>query len=449
MKIIIIGAGRIGVSLSKDLADENNEVYLIEKDEVVAGKATEKLDVKVIIGNGADPDVLQKAPVSEAELVLAVTTSDETNLVVCSLASMFGAKRRIARVRSTSLSTTLAEFGYHQFNINEIINPELAAAQEIIKTIEAPGAREVSEFANGKILLRIFDIPEDSMLCGQKLEDLRDEDFPWPFLIVSIIRAGVVLVPKGNTRIQPEDRIYVLLPVQSLGEFLTFVNPNVKLPKKVVIYGATITGKHVALGLSAKVRDIILLEEDVCKAKEIAGELESVRIINGSAAETDILTECGVEVADVFIAASDNDHSNLISAVLAKKMGAKNTIIMSQQPDYMAIVNALDIDVIINPHTIAVEQILHLARGKGVSAVTKLMESDSEAIEFIPEAGAAVTKDIIKNIKFPKNVLVGAVCSQERVILADGDTQIKEGEKVIVFCQETAVKKLQEFFIKK
>jgi len=449
MKIIIVGAGRIGINLAKSLSDENNEVYLIERNEQIAGRASEKLDIKVIVGNGADPDILQRAQVSESELVLAVTTSDETNLVVCSLAAMFGAKRRIARVRNTSLSTTLVDFGYHQFNINEIINPELVAAQAIVKIIETPGAREVSDFADGKILLRAFDIPEASPLCGQKIEDLREEDFPWPFLIISIVREDDVIIPKGGTTINAEDRIYALLPPESLGEFLIFINPEVRLPKKVVIYGATITGKHVALGLSEKVRDIVFLEENMEKAKEFAGELGAVRVINGSASEGDILTECGIEAADVFIAASDNDHSNLISSVLAKKMGAKITIITTQQADYRPLIGILDIDAIISPHHIAVEQILHLVRGKGISAVTKLLECDAEAVEFIPEKGSLVTKDVIKNIKFPKNAIIGAVSDNGKAFLANGDTQIKEGEKVIVFCQETAVKKLQELFTRK
>lgn len=377
---------------------------------------------------------------------MAVTTSDETNLVVCSLAAMFGARRRIARVRSTSLSMTLSEFGYHQFKISEIINPEMVAAEEIIKTIETPGTREVSDFADGKILLRAFDIPETSPLCGQKIEDFSDEDFPWPFLIVSIVRNETVVIPKGDTLIQAKDRIYTLLPTNSLAEFLMFVNPEVTLPKKIIIYGATITGKNVAKGLADKVRDIIFLEEDIEEAKVFAGEVGSVRVINGSASEGDILTECGIEVADVFIAASDNDHSNLISAVLAKKMGAKSTIIITQQADYMPLIGALDIDTIINPHHIAVEQILHLVRGKGLHAVTKLLECDAEALEFMPEKDSPVTKDIIRNIKFPKNAIIGAVCNNKQALLANGDTQIKEGDKVIVFCQGTVVKKLQELF---
>lgn len=446
MKIIIVGAGRIGASLAKSLSQENNEVYLIEKNEQIAKKKGDKLDVKVIVGNGADPDVLEKANVRQAELVLAVSTSDETNLVVCSLAGLFGAKRRIARVRNTSLSESLAQYGYEQFKINEIINPELVAAQAIQKIVETPGANEVSDFADGKILLRAFDITAASPLCGSKIEEFRDEDFPWPFLIVSVVRNEVVLVPKGDTTIEEGDHIYVLLPSSSLAEFLMFVHPEVKLPKKIVIYGATITGIHVAKALAGKGRDLLLIEENDEVAEEVAGYLEDVRIINGSASEQDILRECGIEVADVFIATSNNDHSNLISAVLAREMGAKITIITTQQQDYRPIIDVLGIDAIISPHYLAIEQILRLVRGKGISAVTKLLEGEAEALELVPEENSPVTKGPLKTIKFPKNSIVGAVYSGEEVVLAGGDVQIKAGERVIVFCHEKAVKKLQALF---
>lgn len=449
MKIIIIGAGRIGTNLAKSLAEENNEVYLIERDEKIAHRNVEKLDVKVIVGNGADPDVLRQAEVGEAELVLAVTTSDETNLVACSLAGMLGARRRIARVRNTSLSETLADFGYRQFHIDEIINPELVAAQAIIKVIQAPGSSEVADFANGRILLRAFDILSSSPLCGLKMEEIRDEDFPWPFLIISIVRNDVVLIPKGDTSIEASDRIYALLPANSLGEFLTFVNPEVKMPRKIVVYGASIMGKYVAEVLSKQSRDIILLEEDAELARKTAGTLEAVRVINGSASETEILAECGIEAADIFIAASNNDHANLISAVLAKNMGAKSTIIISQQQDLTPVINALNIDATINPYYLTVERILRLARGKGISAVTKLLEGDTEALEFIPEEGSPVTKDILRNIKFPRESIVGAVYNDKEVVLAKGDTRIEAGRRVIVFCQRTAVKKLQSLFTRR
>ena len=449
MKIIIAGAGRIGSNLAKTLSEENHEVYLIEINPDVARKADEKIDAKVIVGSGADPDILKLAKIEQTDLVIAVTFSDEINLVICSLAAYFGSKRQVARVRTVSLSQEIREAGYRHFNIDEIINPEEVTAQAIYKTIETPGAREVGDFAEGKILLRAFDIPERSPFIGMKIEDFRDEDFPWPFLVIAISRNRLALIPKGDTCIESFDRIYVLLPAPSLGEFISFVDPETKKPNKVIISGATNIGEHLARALSEDIPNIVFIEETKSRATHIAGKFDGVRVIHGSASEKDILTECGVEAADFFVATSNNDHSNLISAVLAKKMGAKSTIITTQQPDYMSIVDALDIDVIINPHMLAVEQILSVVRGKGISAVTKLLEGDAEALEFIPEKGSAVTKAPIKEINFPKNSIVGAVCRGSEVILANGDTQIQEGEKVIVFCQQAADKKLQALFTHK
>ena len=446
MKIIIVGAGRIGVNLAKLLAEENNDVYLIERSDKVVQKNIEKLDAQVIIGNGADPDVLKKAHVQEADLVLAVTTSDETNLVVCSLAGILGAKRRIARVRNIALENMIGQAGYNQFYIDEIINPELVAAQAIVKIVEAPGSSEVADFANGRILLRAFDIPAASPLCGLRIADVRDEDFPWPFLIISIIRKDSVVIPRGDSMIRADDRIYVLLPASSLGEFLTFVNPDVKLPRKIIVYSATITGRHVALSLSKRGREVILLEENAELAKDVAGELASVRVINGSPSEADILTECGVEATDVFIAASNDDQANLVSSVLAKKMGAKSTVIISQHQDLMSLSNALDIDATINPYYLAVERILRLARGRGIWSVAKFLEGETEALELIPEEGSPITKAAIQNIKFPKDSIVGAVYGDKEVVLARGDTQIQAGKRVIVFCHKDAVKKLQALF---
>jgi trk system potassium uptake protein TrkA len=276
--------------------------------------------------------------------------------------------------------------------------------------------------------------------------EFRYVDFPWPFLIVSVLRNKSALIPKGDTTIEANDRIYVLLPAPSIGEFLILVNPEARPTKKAVIYGATITGMHAAQALAEKVGDVLLIEEDEEKAKEAAGHLGKVRIIHGSASEQDILTECGIEAADVFIAATKNDHANLISSMLAKKMGVKTTIIVAEYEDYMPVINALDVDAIISPHYLASEQILRLVRGKGISAVTKLIEGETEALEFIPEDGCPATKGPIKSIKFPKNAIIGAVCSGKDAVLATGDTQINAGERVIVFCHETAVKKLQELF---
>lgn len=448
MLIVIVGAGVIGSNLAQELSQEH-EVYLLEADKERADKVGEKLDVKVIVGNGADPSKLTKAPIHQADMVIAVTASDETNVVVCSLASAYGAKFKVARVRNASLARALTKYKGKTFDIDVVISPENLAAEAIVKSLKTPGAREVADFADGQILFRVFDIEEDSPLCGTSLVSLKEEDFPWPFLIVAAMRQGEVVFAKGDTTLQKGDRIYVLLPQASAAEFLTFVHPEVRECKKVVISGASKIGERVAAILSEKMSNVVLIEHTYSKAEDVAAELKDVRVIHGSASESDILRECGVEAADVFIAVSRVDEENLVSAMLAKKMGAKTTIITTDAPDYMSIVDAMDIDAVFNARFLAVDQILKYVRGQTFHAISTFAEGDAEALELIPEEGSPITMLTLKEVKFPVDSIVGAVFRKNEVILASGDLQIQAGEKVIVFCRDSVVKKLQKLFVKK
>jgi len=449
MKLIICGAGVIGSNLAGYLSEDGHEVNLIEHRQKTAMKASEKLDVRVITGSAAEPSILEEAGVAEADMVIAVTNADISNLAICSLAAAFGAKKRIARVRDASLNAVLEKFGLDHFHVDGIINPDMVAAQAISKVMMAPGSREVADFADGEILLRAFDIHEDSPLCDMMLADLSDKDFPWPFLVIAICRDSDVVIPRGEDSILADDRIYVLLPDPSLAEFLTFVNPSARLPRKVIIYGANNTGENLARDLAGTIGEVVLLEESRALAERVAGKLKSVTVIHGHPSEADILRECGVEAADAFVAVSGNDHLNLVSAVLAKKLGAKSTVITTNEPDYISIVGALDIDVVINPRLLATDQILRLVRGGRISTVATLPELKAEVLELIPEPGSPVTRKPLRNLKLPKGSIIGAIRRGSEVILASGDTHVMEGEQVIVFCREDVVPQFEKLFSRK
>jgi trk system potassium uptake protein TrkA len=448
-KLIVCGAGVIGTNLAKYLAEEGHEVTLIEHKPGVAARATEKLDVQVTVGSAFEPQVLKDAGIARADMVIAVTNSDVANLVICSLSAAFGAKKMIARVRDMALSEMVEHHGRDHFHVDEIINPDEVAAQTIVKIMEAPGSREVADFAGGRILLRSFEVPRESPLVGERLGDLRESDFPWPFVMVAINRDGKVNIPRGNDVLEAHDRIYVLLPKPSLAEFLTFVYPSVRLPKKVIIYGATNTGTSLAKSLADKVPDVVLLEENRTRAEKVAGELRDVRVINGLASEADILRECGVEAADAYIAVSASDHHNLISAVLAKQMGAKTTVITTHQPDYTPIVTGLGIDAFINPRLLATDQIMRLVRGERISHVATLPECKAEVLELIAEPDSPITKKPLKDIKFPKNSIVGAIHRGDEVVLASGDSHVHAGEPVVVFGHEDVVPQLEKLFTRR
>ncbi|MDF1526142.1 MAG: Trk system potassium transporter TrkA [bacterium] len=448
-RLIVCGAGVIGSNLAKYLAEERHEVTLIEQKQNVAARATEKLDVQVTVGSAFDPKVLEEAGVGQADMVIAVTNSDVANLTICSLAAAFGAKKMIARVRDIALSGMVERHGRGHFHVDEIINPDEVAAQTIVKIMEAPGSSEVADFAGGRILLRSFNVLDESPLVGERLGDLRDSEFPWPFVMVGINRDGKIHIPRGDDVVETRDRIYVLLPKPSLAEFLTFVHPGVRLPKKVIIYGATNTGTSLAKSLSEKVPDVVLLEENRLKAEKVAGELKDVRVIHGLASEADILRECGVEAADAYIAVSASDHHNLISAVLAKQMGAKTTVITTHTPDYIPIVAGLGIDAFINPRLLATDQIMRLVRGERISHVASLPEVKAEVLELVAEPDSPITRKPLKDFKFPKNSIVGAICREDEVVLASGDSHVRAGEPVVVFCHEDAVPQIEKLFTKR
>lgn len=446
MKVIIVGGGIIGSNLASTLTHEGHEVFLIEKNAEIANQIDDKIDAKTIVGEGTNPEILKAAHVEEADLVIAVTTSDETNLVIASLAALYGAKQRIARVRDMALTHALHELGLSKFHINELINPENIASRSIVRAVESPGAIEVADFAHGEIYFRAFNISENSTLCDLKLDELDHDNFPWPFLITAIKRGRSVIIPKGNTQIKADDRIYCLLLPSSAAEFLTFINPDVKKVRKVIIYGATYIGQHVAKTISKSVKKVILLEEDSRKAQIVAGLLNDVLVISGSPSDATILQEAGIETADVFIALSDDEHSNLISAVLAKKLGAQTTIITTKHPDFIAIMDNLAIDVVINPRYLAADQITRWVRGEGITAMTKLMEIDAEILELIPEENSPITQAPLKDLTLPKETLVGAVYRNHEAILASGKLQINPGELVIVFCRRFNERKLRKMF---
>ena len=446
MKVIVCGAGVIGSNLARHLAEEGHDVTLIEQKENVAERAKEKVDARVVVGSAFDPAILESSGVAGADMVIAVTNTDVINLAICSLASAYGAKRKIARVRDMILTGILERFGHSHFHVDDVINPDEFAAQTIIKVVEAPGSREVADFSEGRILLRSFDIPQNSPLVGMSLGTLGEVDLPWPFLVVAIHRGDQVIIPRGEDTVESGDRVYVLLPRHSLAEFLPYLHPSVRLPRKVIVYGATDTGTGLARILAEKVKEVVLLEENRVRAGKVAGELTGVRVIHGMPSDADILRECGVEATDTYVAVSANDHHNLISAVLAKQMGAKLTVIVAHQPEYASIVEGLGIDSFIIPRLLATDQILRMIHGSRVSQLTSLPECRSQVLEFVPAPGSPITRAAIRDVKFPKNAIVGAVDHGSEVVLAKGNTRVQAGDSVVVFCKAQALKKLEKLF---
>jgi trk system potassium uptake protein TrkA len=448
MKILIIGAGAVGFSIAKQLSKEGHDISVVDENPKLIRKITEKLDVSVIAGNGTSPSVLEAAGVQEAHMVLAVTTSDEVNIVACILASKYGngKKIKIARIRNSEFTGNKSIFKHNGFCVDHMINPEQIIVESIIKIIEAPGATFAVDFPIGDVILRGFHVPDDAPLVGLKFSELEDIEYTDSFLIVYIQRDDEMITPSHSTTILPDDNIFVLISKIGLPYFLPMVNRRADEVEKVIIYKASRTGMLLAERLENSPIAVTIIEPEKDKAEMAAASLRSAVVLHGDATEIDVLKDAAVEITDIFIALSENEQANLLTSLLAKKNGAKKTIVLTNEPELVHIINQVDVDVVVNPRLVTAGAILqHVRRGQ-ILSIAKLGDSEVEAIELIAESGSEIVKKPLQKIRFPKKSILGAIVRNGTMLLPKGIDIIHPGESVIVFTMPDAIERVQALF---
>ncbi len=448
MKILIIGAGAVGFSIAKQLSAEGHDISVVDENPELIRKISEKLDVSVITGNGTSPSVLESAGVQEANMVLAVTTSDEVNIVTCIIASKYGTgkKIKIARIRNGEFTGNKSIFKHNGFCVDHMINPEQIIVESIIKILETPGATFAVDFPIGDVVLRGFHVPEDAPLVGLTFSELEDIEYTDSFLIVYIQRNDEMLTPSHGTTILPDDTIFVLISKIVLPYFLPMVNRRADEVEKVIIYKASRTGMLLAERLENSPIAVTIIEPEKDKAEMAAASLRTAVVLHGDATEIDVLKDAAVEITDIFIALSENEQTNLLTALLAKKHGAKKTIVLTNEPELVHIINQVDVDVVVNPRLVTASAILqHVRRGQ-ILSIAKLGDSEAEAIELIAEEGSEIVKKPLKKIRFPKKSILGAIVRNNTMLLPKGIEAINPGESVVVFTLPGDIERVQALF---
>ena len=451
MKILIIGAGAVGFSIAKQLSAEGHDISIVDANPKLIRKIAEKLDVSIIAGNATSPSVLESAGVQEADMVLAVTTSDEVNIVTCILASKYGngKKIKIARIRNSEFTGNKSIFKHNGFCVDHMINPEQIIVESIIKILETPGATFAVDFPIGDVVLRGFHVPEDAPLVGLKFSELEDIEYTDSFLIVYIQRDGEMITPSHSTTISPDDTIFVLISKIGLPYFLPMVNRRADEVEKVIIYKASRTGMLLAERLENSPIAVTIIEPEKDKAEMAAASLRTAVVLHGDATEIDVLKDAAVEITDIFIALSENEQTNLLASLLAKKNGTKKTIVLTNEPDLVHIINQVDVDVVVNPRLVTASAILqHVRRGQ-ILSIAKLGDSEAEAIELIAEEGSEVVKKPLQKIRFPKNTILGTIVRNNTMLLPKGVEAINPGESVVVFTLPDDIERVQALFSKK
>lgn len=449
MRILIVGAGVVGFQLSEELSKEGHDVSIIDSDPAKIKKITEKLDVLAFLGNACQPSILIKAGIETSEMVIAASNVDEINIMVCTIANKFNVKKKIARIRNLEYTGNSRILDLKELFVDTAINPDQVIIDFIGKIMETPGTMNVAEFAGGKILLRGFDVSEDAPIVGKKLSELISLYSLDSFLITGISRNGEMLIPKGEDHVQAGDHIYILVARDLLPLVLPMLTRHVDAIRKVVIYGANTIGVHIAKILEDKFQSVILIEPSTEKAESAASELTKTTVLHGEATDQDLLKDANVSNADFFMALSDDDESNLLASLLSKKQGAKKVLIITDKPDYLPILDSIEMDIVINPRLLTVGAILQYIRRGRIQSVVKLRENETEVIEMTPDPKSPVVGKKLAQIKFPKGSIVGAIIRNGDMIIPDGEAVIKTGERVIVFALPEAIPKIEQLFGKK
>lgn len=445
MKVIIVGAGNVGYHVAHRLSRENKEVVVIDKDQDAIRRITDTVDAQGIIGSGGSPLVLEKAGLREAELFMALTDSDEINLLACLSADLVSpTSQKIARIRSTDYDLYLEAFRLKPPHIGTIINPDVEVVKTIDRMIEFPGAVDINEFAEGRIKFVGIRLDEGARLTGISLSSLSSQMNHKMPLITAIIRNDQLIIPRGTDTLKTGDLIYFVSESSQLQKTLSFFEKFKSPVRRAMIIGGGRIGSKLARLFETKDIATKLIEKNQNRCNELAEMLGKTVVINGNGTDRDILVEENVHDMDIVACLTDDEGSNIVSSLLVKHMGAKMTITRVSKFGYFPLMGTIGLDHVINPGLSAINTILqHVRRGKILSA----QSIKGEQAEIM-EAVAMETSDIvgcpIKSIKFPKGALVAAIVRQDEVIIPTGNSVIMPGDRIIIFARRTDIQLIEK-----
>jgi trk system potassium uptake protein TrkA len=447
MRAVIVGAGEVGYNIADILSKEGNDIVIIDTNDERLKDIAENLDVQTITGSGSSPQVLKEAKLSQAEMVVAVTDSDETNIVACLLASAQSTSPfKIARIRNPDLNRESALFDKAHLNIDLCINPEREAVKDVINLMEYSGASEVIDFAEGNVKLVSFYVDAECGAIGKNLQQIM-EDYPADedILIASVTRGDEPIIPSGKTVIKEKDHLFVFAKSEHVRSMLAFFGKKEELAERVFIVGGGNTALMLAEALEKKWVDTIkIIEKRQDRCDLLASRLDRAICLHGDGTDQELLKEENIKDADYFIAVTDDEEENILSALLAKQLGAKKVISLVNKSGYSHLIPLLGIDGVMNPRRASVGKILHFIRKGKVISATPLGDEKAEAVEFIALETSDITNRPLKDIDFPKGTIIGAITRAGEVIIPGGDSVILPGDHVILVTLRSSIQKIEK-----
>lgn len=445
MKVVIVGAGEVGFHIASRLSRENKDVVVIDTNATAIRRISENIDAQVVVGSGGSPVALAEAGIQEAEILLAVTNSDEINLVACLIAHILSpTTKKLARIRDADYDKYHETFRTHVPHIDTIINPEIEVVKTIYRLMSVPGAVDVGEFAEGRVRFVGIRLDDQASLAGVRLMDIPGIIGKQKLLIAAIVRDEKMIIPRGNDRLLPGDLVYFISERRKLLETLSIFDKHTQPVRRALIVGGGRIGFRLAKLLEEKSIHTRIFEKDPVRCQELAENLHKAIVLQGDGSDQQLLNEENIKDMDVVVTLTNDEETNILTSLLARRLGGKKIITKITKFSYFPLMLAIGIEQVVNPRLSAINSILqHIRRGKVLSAIS-LKGEQAEVMEAVAMETSDIVDKPLRNISFPKGALVTCIIRQNEVIIPSGESIIEPEDRIVIFAQREAVAKIEK-----
>jgi trk system potassium uptake protein TrkA len=445
VKVVIVGAGQVGFYVARHLALEKKDVVVIDMSPEATRRISDSLDVQVVTGSGSSPVVLTEAGIKNADILLAVTDSDETNLVACLMTDILSpSTKKLARIRNADYDSHHSTFLEAAPHIDTVINPDVEVVKTIEQLMSVPGAVDVGEFADGRIRFVGVYLDRGSKLAGAQLYDLPDLCGDSRPLIAAVMRDEQLIIPRGDDRLKAGDLIYFISEQDKLFDTLNLFGKQAERINRVMIIGAGRIGYRLAVALEANSISIKIVESNADRCAELADKLNRTVVLHGDGSDQSLLAEENIQDMDVVITLTDDEETNILASLLAVRMGAKKSIAKIDKFSYLPLVKAIGIEQVVSPRLSAINTILqHIRRGKVLSAVSIKSEM-AEVIEAVALETSEIVGRPLKKVKFPDGAMLAGIIRQDAIIIPTGQTVVQPDDRIIIFARRDSIAKVEK-----
>lgn len=449
MKIIIAGGGEVGFHLAKLLSYESHNIVLIDVDKERLAYADKNLDIKTIYGDATSLSLLGSANVEQTDLVIAVTSSQSTNITICVISKQLGADKTIARVSNSEFINCKEQLNIKQLGIDEMISPENLAAEEIMLLLNQSAFSDTHEFDDGELTMIGLNLSEKAPFVGLNVKEAANYFPGLHFMPIAIQRNGTqyTLIPRGDTKFYKKDRVYFVTDKSGVEELYKLSGTLKHQIKNVMILGGSSIGRSLAKELVNKNFKVKIIEKDPEKALEIADLLPKVLVINADGHNVDILVEENISEMDAFISVTENSETNIMSCLVANSKQVRKTIALVENMDYFQLSQSIGINTLVNKKLIAANNIFRYIRKGDIIALTKLNNLNAELLEFEVKPNSKICNSKIADIKIPRTSIIAGVVRNGEGIIALGDFGIKAGDRVLICSLPTSIHKVEKLFV--